>query len=479
MSEDTLLIQQTLAGDEQAFHRLSAKYQSAIYSLILSYVRNPDDAQEIMQDVFLKAYQGLSSLRRSERFRFWLYQLARNQCQDWKRKNQAEFQQLTDKTADGAYPADELLILRETLAKIMQAIDELPETEKRILKERYLDDSSYAEMQAKHGLSYKALNMRLLRAKQKVRARLEKLLAGVGIFSWQDAVNKMLAGGVETVKISLKVKIITIGVVAVLVLGGTGVILWHYQQSTQNITSDSSINQTIQKASLPSANKQIPANSKIISDGNVSQLSEKQNTEEDITSEQMTASGINFPKTGDSKIDPKLAKKIEVYNGLMRLLPDYKQVTQSAENVSEEIRNQTNSDFLYDRNRFPEINEIRYGPDGIKVFDKQGKEIINNPEINGFVENIHKKEEEIKTLAVKIKSILQEIDDLCPREEFQGWTKENPPQRITGVVSWHIPNDDFRQPFGILDEYALAKWLGKELPWEGNTDYKNAKNFTP
>lgn len=175
MSEDTLLIQQTLAGDEQAFHRLAVKYQSAIYSLILSYVRNPDDAQEIMQDVFLKAYQGLSSLRRSERFRFWLYQLARNQCQDWKRKNQAEFQQLTDKTADGAYPADELLILRETLAKIMQAIDELPETEKRILKERYLDDSSYAEMQAKHGLSYKALNMRLLRAKQKVRARVEKL----------------------------------------------------------------------------------------------------------------------------------------------------------------------------------------------------------------------------------------------------------------------------------------------------------------
>ena len=151
MSEDTLLIQQTLAGDEQAFHHLAVKYQSAIYSLILSYVRNPDDAQEIMQDVFLKAYQGLSSLRRSERFRFWLYQLARNQCQDWKRKNQAEFQQLTDKTADGAYPADELLILRETLAKIMQAIDELPETEKRILKERYLDDSSYAEMQVKHG----------------------------------------------------------------------------------------------------------------------------------------------------------------------------------------------------------------------------------------------------------------------------------------------------------------------------------------
>jgi len=255
MSEDTLLIQQTLAGDEQAFHRLAVKYQSAIYSLILSYVRNPDDAQEIMQEVFLKAYQGLSSLRRSERFRFWLYQLARNQCQDWKRKNQAEFQQLTDKTADGAYPADELLILRETLAKIMQAIDELPETEKQILKERYLDDSSYAEMQAKHGLSYKALNMRLSRAKQKVRARVEKLLAGIGIFSWHDALEKMLLGGVETVKISVKVKIITIGVASVLVLGGTGVIVWNHQ-STQDSLNIS--NQTLQQASQESQGKLLP-----------------------------------------------------------------------------------------------------------------------------------------------------------------------------------------------------------------------------
>jgi RNA polymerase sigma-70 factor, ECF subfamily len=276
MSEDTLLIQQTLAGDEQAFHHLAVKYQSAIYSLILSYVRNPDDAQEIMQDVFLKAYQGLSSLRRSERFRFWLYQLARNQCQDWKRKNQAEFQQLTDKTADKSYPVDELLILRETLSKIMQAIDELPETEKRILKERYLDDSSYAEMQAKHGLSYKALNMRLLRAKQKVRARVEKLLAGIGLFSWHDALEKMLLGGVEAMKISVKVKIITIGVAAVLILSGTGAIIWHYQQSTQNIISDSSINRTIQKASLSSDKEQASDKSKTAVDTNIKKSSDKQ-----------------------------------------------------------------------------------------------------------------------------------------------------------------------------------------------------------
>jgi hypothetical protein len=128
----------------------------------------------------------------------------------------------------------------------MQAIDELPETEKQILKERYLDDSSYAEMQAKHGLSYKALNMRLLRARHKVRARVEKLLAGIGIFSWQGALNKMLSGGVEAVKISAKIKIITVGIAAVLILSGTGIIIWHTHQSAQE-TQNSAISQNGQQ----------------------------------------------------------------------------------------------------------------------------------------------------------------------------------------------------------------------------------------
>jgi len=474
MQKDALLVQQTLAGDEQAFHRLIIGYQADIYALVMSWVKNPDDAKELVQDIFLKAYCNLKSLKQPERFYFWLQQIARHLCQNWQERKRQNFVPLNEDLISETPSIDETLILRETLAKVMQVIDELPETEKNILKERYLDESSYSELQAKHGLSYKALNMRLLRARQKVRVRVEKLLAGIGIFSWHDALKKMLSGGVEAVKISAKVKIIAIGVGVVLILSGTGVIIWHYQQLSQEIISDSSINQTIQKASLSSANKQISANSRIISDGNVSQLSEKQNIEEDINSEQITASGINFPKTGDSNIDPKLAKKTEVYNGLMRLLPDYKQVTQSTENLDEEIRNQTNSDFLYDRNRFPEINEIRYSPDGIKVFNKQGKEITDNLEINGFVENIHKKQEELKTFAVKIKSILQEIDDLCPREEFEGWTHETPPRRITGVVSWAPAGD-----YGSIDEYRLAKWLGKELPWDGNTDYKNAKDFTP
>ncbi|HGJ64700.1 TPA: sigma-70 family RNA polymerase sigma factor, partial [bacterium] len=211
MQRDAVLVKQTLAGDEQAFHRLIIFYQADINALVMSYVKNPDDAKEIVQDVFFKAYCNLASLKQPERFYYWLRQIAKNDCQNWLGRKR-EFVPLNDDIVAETPSADETLILRETLAKVMQAIDELPETEKRLMKERYLDESSYDELQARHGLSYKALSMRLLRAKQKVRARMEKLLAGVGIFSWHDALRKMLSGGVEAVKISAKVKIISIGI---------------------------------------------------------------------------------------------------------------------------------------------------------------------------------------------------------------------------------------------------------------------------
>ena len=234
MQKDALLVKQTLAGEHEAFHRLIISYQSDIYAFILSWVRNPDDAKELVQDVFLEAYRDLGSLRLHERFYFWLRQIARYHCQNWL-KRKREFVPLSDDIVAKTPSADETIILRETLAKVMQAIDELPETEKQILKERYLDDSSYAELQAKHGLSYKAINMRLLRAKQKVRARVEKLLAGIGIFSWQGALKKMLSGGVEAVKIGVKTKLIITGIAIIMVSGGTGMFIWYSHQSTMNL----------------------------------------------------------------------------------------------------------------------------------------------------------------------------------------------------------------------------------------------------
>ena len=305
MQKDALLVKQTLAGEHEAFHRLIIFYQSDIYAFILSWVRNPDDAKELVQDVFLEAYRDLGSLRQHERFYFWLRQIARYHCQNWL-KRKREFVPLSDDIVAKTPSADETLILRETLAKIMQAVDELPETEKQILKERYLDDSTYDELQAKHGLSYKALNMRLSRAKEKVRARVEKLLAGIGIFSWHDALRKMLSGGVEAMKIGAKVEIIAIGVGAVLVLGGAGVIVWHHQITQEEFATN--INQTTQQintvslAKNTSVNKILPTKKPI--DKPKEDARDDKTIERTISQEEEIAQEIKKP-------EPKTETKIE------------------------------------------------------------------------------------------------------------------------------------------------------------------------
>jgi DNA-directed RNA polymerase specialized sigma24 family protein len=70
MQKDAFLVQQTLAGEHEAFHRLIILYQADIYALILSDVKNPEDAEELVQDVFLNVwsvnlYFTLSQIKRS------------------------------------------------------------------------------------------------------------------------------------------------------------------------------------------------------------------------------------------------------------------------------------------------------------------------------------------------------------------------------------------------------------------------------
>ncbi|MDQ1327458.1 MAG: hypothetical protein QG641_738, partial [Candidatus Poribacteria bacterium] len=243
MQEDAILVQKTLEGDEQAFHRLIMKYYAKIYALILSWVKNPEDAKDLAQEVFLEAYLDLGSLKHREQFRIWLQQIARHQCQDWLRKEKT-YIHLDENIICETPLADEVLILRETLAKVMKAIDELPKSESQLLKERYLDDVSYNEMETRHGLSHSVLAMRLLRARQHVREKI-KLLSGVLALSWQDMVKKIFVGGIEAMKISAKVKIIAIGVGTVLVLGGAGVIVWHHQSTQEK--SVATISQTNQQ----------------------------------------------------------------------------------------------------------------------------------------------------------------------------------------------------------------------------------------
>lgn len=252
MQDDVIWVQQTLAGDKEMFHHLVRKYQSVIYSQILSQVENPDDAQELTQEVFLEAYRDLNSLKQLEYFYAWLRQIARNHCLDWLRKSQDDSLPLQENIVTRTSSAEENLILQETYTKVIESIDKLSAKESDLLKARYLEGASYEELQAEHGLSYKVVTMRIIRARNKVRAQLKNLLSVILVFPLQKIGKELAIKGVlETMKIGIKTKILVAGTLAVLVLGGTGTTIWYSRQSVRETTEPIVIQAPQKVASVP------------------------------------------------------------------------------------------------------------------------------------------------------------------------------------------------------------------------------------
>lgn len=189
MNNDAHLVQQILTGDSRALEQLIRKHQASVYSQSLYWMRDPEDAREIVQDVFLKAYQNLAALRRPERFEAWLRQISRNECQNRLRRRQPGTRPLTREEPAMEHSPEARLIRDETIGRAISAIERLPALERDLLKSRYLDEIPYADLQKIHGLSYKALTMRILRAKRKVRAQLEKTLTEFQYTPDEDAIS--------------------------------------------------------------------------------------------------------------------------------------------------------------------------------------------------------------------------------------------------------------------------------------------------
>ena len=83
---DSALIARFQAGESGVFDQLYLRHRDRIHAVILSIVCHPDDALDLTQEVFLKAYQKLSGFKRSSQFYSWLYRIAVNQCIDFMRR---------------------------------------------------------------------------------------------------------------------------------------------------------------------------------------------------------------------------------------------------------------------------------------------------------------------------------------------------------------------------------------------------------
>ena len=217
MTKENTLIYRAQSGDEGAFADLMRSYHAFVYAIVVGVVDNSHDAEEVVQDAFLNAYQGLRQLEDATKFKSWLAEITRNRARNWLRKQQGETVSLDDvsehllQTEDSP---DERLARLEQRELIRRTMETLPQKDRDIARAFYLEGASYDELTSTHGLSYNAIAFRLSRAKRQLSKRLQYLLTGIFI-SPTMTLKKLYMGGLTVMKVGTAPKI-TVGAAALI-----------------------------------------------------------------------------------------------------------------------------------------------------------------------------------------------------------------------------------------------------------------------
>ncbi len=185
-AEDTELLTAVLAGDGTAYRGLVEKYQSRVYAMVYGMLRNREDARDITQEAFVKAYRNLDSFRLEASFYTWLYRIAMNLAIDFtrkrKRRESSGFDEgIASRDDDGGIAEvhhedspGRALERKQLFDQIMTAMEKLPEDQRQVILLRELEGLAYKEIADVMGIPEGTVMSRLFYARKK----LQKLLSG-------------------------------------------------------------------------------------------------------------------------------------------------------------------------------------------------------------------------------------------------------------------------------------------------------------
>lgn len=177
--EENRTIQTVLNGDVNAFELLVRDYEKNVYNLALRTVKNPDDAADMTQEAFIKAYNSLPSFRGDSKFSVWLYRIVSNVCLDFLRsRNRHPTVSISVENDDGeeteldiadeSQSPEELLERKLTREAVRQGLDALPEDYRQILLLREIQGLSYEEIAEVLSLEIGTVKSRIFRARKKL-----------------------------------------------------------------------------------------------------------------------------------------------------------------------------------------------------------------------------------------------------------------------------------------------------------------------
>lgn len=177
---DGTYARQVQDGNRDAFRVLIERYEGMVFDLTHQYADQPEDAEDLAQDIFLKAFDRIDRLRKPDRFASWLYGIAINHCRDYAKNARrdtyafAHTEQEDSELADtNELAQDDALIANEHGEQLWAALEELSSSYATAFLLKYRDGLTYKAMSKRLDASVSALKVRVHRARKKLRKILE------------------------------------------------------------------------------------------------------------------------------------------------------------------------------------------------------------------------------------------------------------------------------------------------------------------
>jgi RNA polymerase sigma factor (sigma-70 family) len=179
---DIELIEQTLAGDQSAYADLVKRHQRFVFTLAMRFAKTREDAEEIAQDCFIKAYRSLNSFQRQSKFTTWLYSIVYTTAMSALRKKRVDTDSIDDENTfiqienqTSGYDVNNVENKSRSYY-LNQAIGQLLPDDATIITLFYNGEQSLEEIGQTMGMEPNTIKVKLFRARQRLKEKLERNL---------------------------------------------------------------------------------------------------------------------------------------------------------------------------------------------------------------------------------------------------------------------------------------------------------------
>src|ERR1043165_2050722 len=177
---DSEIISLVLKGDHDAYALLVERYKSYVFTLTLRFTKNREDAEEVSQDIFVKAYRSLADFKGTAKFSTWLYTIVNTTCITFLRKKRLDIRSLDDEktfevadSQDSGFRANQVE-QKSRLNMVNQAIAMLGPDDAEIITLFYKNEQSLDEISQILGVEVNTAKVRLHRARTRLKEKMEK-----------------------------------------------------------------------------------------------------------------------------------------------------------------------------------------------------------------------------------------------------------------------------------------------------------------